>query len=151
MQATWGQTMRKVFTFGTVEDFWCLYNNILGPSRLAAGSDLHLFREGIEPKWEDPSCAAGGKWTFMLSKSAGGAALDAHWLHVVLSCIGEQFEDGDEICGVVANIRVRDTFKISLWTRTAANEAVQVALGRRLKEIFQLGDSVTMGFITHVR
>ena len=29
-----------------------LYNNIIPPSRLSPGSDLHLFREGIEPKWE---------------------------------------------------------------------------------------------------
>jgi translation initiation factor 4E len=38
-----------------------LYNNIIPPSRLSPGSDLHLFREGIEPKWEDPRCEHGGK------------------------------------------------------------------------------------------
>ena len=52
-QATWGQTLRSVYTFNTVEDFWCLYNNILTPSRLIMGTDFHLYKEGIEPTWED--------------------------------------------------------------------------------------------------
>lgn len=43
----------------------------------------------------------------------------------LLGCIGEQFDDGDEICGVVVNVRARGD-RICLWTRTASNEAVQV-------------------------
>merc|ERR1712118_34579 len=50
---TWGQTLRSVHTFNSVEDFWCLYNNIVPPSRLVHGADLHLFKEGVEPKWEE--------------------------------------------------------------------------------------------------
>lgn len=39
--------------------------------------------------------------------------------------IGEQFDCGDEICGAVINVRVRQE-KIALWTRNAANETAQV-------------------------
>ncbi len=46
-------------------------------------------------------------------------------LSQLLGCIGEQFDDGDEICGVVVNVRGRGD-RICLWTRTASNEAVQV-------------------------
>ena len=63
-----------------------LYNNILPPSRLATGADIHLFREGIEPKWEDPACAGGGKWSFLIPRGSSGSAaqlLDTNWLHVV--------------------------------------------------------------------
>lgn len=42
----------------------------------------------------------------------------------VLACIGEQFTDGDEICGVAVNVRAKGD-RIELWTRTAANEAKQ--------------------------
>ena len=52
-QTTWGQTLRSVYTFDSIEDFWCLYNKILSPSKLIMGTDFHLFKEGIEPKWED--------------------------------------------------------------------------------------------------
>lgn len=42
-----------------------------------------------------------------------------------MALIGEQFDEGDEICGVVASVRQRHD-KLSLWTRNAANEAAQV-------------------------
>lgn len=45
----------------------------------------------------------------------------------LMALIGEQFDDGAEICGVVASIRQRQD-KLALWTRTASNEAVQVIL-----------------------
>lgn len=146
-QSQWGQTLRAVYTFDTVEDFWCLYNNIIPPSRLSNGSDLHLFREGVEPKWEDPMCEGGGKWTAVIPK-ANPQLLDSNWLHAVLACVGEQFDDGDEVCGVVVNVRPKQN-RISMWTRTASNEAAQVAIGKQLKEIFGMPDTVRMGFLVH--
>lgn len=43
----------------------------------------------------------------------------------LMALIGEQFEEAEEICGVVASVRPRQD-KLALWTRTASNEAVQV-------------------------
>lgn len=45
----------------------------------------------------------------------------------VLACIGEQFSEGDEICGVAVNIRNKGD-RIEMWTKTSSNEAVQVSL-----------------------
>jgi hypothetical protein len=39
--------------------------------------------------------------------------------------IGEQFDEGDEICGAVVSVRAKQD-KISIWTRTASNETAQV-------------------------
>lgn len=50
---------------------------------------------------------------------------DAHVHMQVLACIGEQFTEGDEVCGVAVNIRGKGD-RIDLWTKTAANEAAQV-------------------------
>ncbi|KAL6774336.1 EIF4E [Auxenochlorella protothecoides x Auxenochlorella symbiontica] len=150
-QAQWGKTLRPVYTFGTVEEFWGLYNNILPPSRLAVGADIHLFRDGIEPKWEDPACANGGKWSFLIPRGGSPSAaqlLDTNWLHVILACIGEQFDDGEEICGGVVNVRAKQ-YRIALWTRTAANEAVQVAIAKQLKEVLQMSDHAKIGFMAH--
>lgn len=44
----------------------------------------------------------------------------------VLACIGEQFTEGDEICGVAVNVRAKGD-RIELWTKTSSNEAVQVS------------------------
>ena len=83
---TWGQTLRSVYTFGTVEEFWCLFNNIIPPSALMHGADFHVFKHGVEPKWEDPICASGGKWTCPVPRGQDSKShLDALWLHVLLA------------------------------------------------------------------
>ena len=46
----------------------------------------------------------------------------------VLACIGEQFEESDEVCGVTVNIR-NGKNRIEMWTKTAANEALQARAG----------------------
>jgi translation initiation factor 4E len=58
-----------------------LYNNIKQPSYLQPGADFHLFKKGIEPKWEDPRCASGGKWTVTVKGDKG--LIDQYWLHAV--------------------------------------------------------------------
>ena len=45
------------------------------------GTDFHLFKEGIEPKWEDENCANGGKWTYLFPKSRSVGELDEYWLN----------------------------------------------------------------------
>eukprot|EP00249_Psilotum_nudum_P004651 c18158_g2_i1 orf=188-835(+) len=145
-QTTWGSSLRPVYTFKTVEDFWCLYNNVLQPSRLIAGADFHCFKAGIEPKWEDPKCTNGGKWTVNCSKGLNKSTLDAYWLHTLLAMIGEQFDEGDEVCGAVVNVRGRQD-KIALWTKTASNEAAQVSIGKQWKELLDFNDKI--GFIFH--
>lgn len=43
----------------------------------------------------------------------------------VMATIGEQFTEGDEICGVAVNIRQKGD-RIEMWTKTSSNEAAQV-------------------------
>lgn len=141
-QAAWGSSIRPVYTFSTVQDFWSLYNNIRHPSNLMIGSDLYCFKEKIEPKWEDPVCADGGKWTVNCSRGKS----DILWLYTLLALIGEQFDYGDEICGAVVNVR-KNQERISIWTKNAANEAVQMSIGKQWKEFLDYNESI--GFIVH--
>ena len=60
--------------------FFSVYNNIHHPSKLALRADLYCFKHHIEPKWEDPVCANGGKWTVNFSRGKS----DNGWLYTVL-------------------------------------------------------------------
>nr|XP_027116632.1 eukaryotic translation initiation factor-like [Coffea arabica] len=140
--AAWGSSLRKLYTFDTVEEFWSLYDQIFRPSKLVINADFHLFKAGIEPKWEDPECAGGGKWTVTSNRKAN---LDNMWLETLMALIGEQFDEADEICGVVASVRQRQD-KISLWTKTATNEAAQMSIGRKWKEILDVTDKISYSF-----
>ncbi|KAL3582604.1 hypothetical protein D5086_016936 [Populus alba] len=124
--AAWGTCLRKVFK----------------PSKLPGNADFHLFKDGIEPKWEDPVCASGGKWSVTSSRKAD---LDTMWLETLMALIGEQFDEPDEICGVVASVRQRQD-KLALWTKAAANEAAQMSIGRKWKEIIDVNDKITYSF-----
>ena len=66
----------------------------------------------------------------------------------LLACIGEQFTEGDEICGVVVNMRAKQD-KICLWTKSAANEAAQVNVGKQFKSFLEYDQKI--GFLSHVR
>lgn len=148
-QDTWGSSLRSVYTFDTVEDFWCLYNNIKPPSWVSSGADFHLFKKGIEPKWEDPRCEHGGKWTVLVPKGPNTKqTMDTYWLNAMMACIGEQFAEGDEICGIVVNVRARQD-RLCMWTKTASNEAAQVSIAKQLKSTLGIEDSTKIGFLVH--
>ncbi|XP_026662176.1 eukaryotic translation initiation factor 4E-1-like [Phoenix dactylifera] len=100
-QAAWGSSIRPVHTFSTVE------------------GDFSRFKYKIEPKWEDPVCANGGKWTISYSRGK----VDTWWLYT-LAILGEQFDHGEEICGAVVNVRAKQE-KISIWMKNGLNEAAQ--------------------------
>jgi len=142
-QAAWGSSLRPIYTFATVEEFWSVYNNIHHPSKLGHGADFYCFKHKIEPKWEDPVCANGGKWTITFFNRGRS---DTFWLYTLLAMIGEQFDHGDEICGAVVNVRARQE-KISIWTKDASNEAAQMSIGKQWKEFLDYNE--TIGFIFH--
>jgi len=66
----------------------------------------------------------------------------------LLAAVGEQFAEGDEVCGVVVNVRQKQD-KVCLWTRTASDEAAQVSVGKQLKALLDLDSSERIGFIVH--
>jgi translation initiation factor 4E len=53
-------------------------------SELSQSANFHLFKQGIEPSWEDPSNQHGGKWAFSISKNKRGPELNNFWLLTVL-------------------------------------------------------------------
>jgi len=137
-------------TFDTVEDFWRLYNNIYPASQISQGSDYHLFKDKIEPKWEDAANQKGGKWVVTLPKTKGKEYLDKVWLYLVLACIGEGFADNqnDEICGCVVSVR-KSQDKIALWTKCATNEAVVRGIGKHLRQLLELPEHHQLGYQAH--
>jgi len=122
---TWTDQQLLVHEFSTVEEFWCMYNNIHYPSEIGF-ADYSLFKKGILPAWEDPICMHGGRWLCKLPPKY--KTLDEIWLHLVLAMIGENFEHGDKVCGSVVSARARAT-KVALWISTGdEREARKIGL-----------------------
>ena len=138
-----------ITTFGFVEDFWALFNHIQPASKLPAGCDYSLFKEGIEPKWEDKANKDGGRWLISLDKTQRHSQLDSFWIETLLLLIGEAFDDdSDEICGAVVNIRGKGD-KLSIWTADGTKKDAVMNIGRKIKERLGIPPKVTIAYQSH--
>lgn len=147
--ASWGDYLQKVTEFDTVEDFWRIFNNIKPASNLPAGSNYHLFKEGIEPKWEDVANSKGGKWVVGIPNSKNRKEIvDQVWLFAILAVIGESYEAAEEVCGIVVSMRKAQD-RLALWTRDWKNEHVIKNLGRQLRASVELPENLTIGYLSH--
>uniref|UniRef100_A0A3Q2XM97 Eukaryotic translation initiation factor 4ea n=1 Tax=Hippocampus comes TaxID=109280 RepID=A0A3Q2XM97_HIPCM len=137
---TWQANLRLISKFDTVEDFWALYNHIQLSSNLMSGCDYSLFKDGIEPMWEDERNRRGGRWLITLSKQQRKADLDRFWLETLLCLVGEAFDDhSDDVCGAVINVRSKGD-KIAIWTTDKL---------RVYKERLGVPSKVVIGYQSH--
>eukprot|EP00804_Cyclotella_cryptica_P025897 CCRYP_002741-RB/>CCRYP_002741-RB protein AED:0.04 eAED:0.04 QI:362/1/1/1/1/1/2/244/263 len=138
--------VKIIGTVHTVEQFWSLYDHLVRPSSLPTTTDYHCFREGIQPTWEDPSNARGGKWIVRLKKGLASR----YWEEIVLAMIGGQFSQvpSDEICGAVVSIRFSEDI-VSVWNKTANSREITERVRDAIKRILHLPNSVHMEYKPH--
>ncbi|WFD29865.1 eukaryotic translation initiation factor 4E [Malassezia sp. CBS 17886] len=164
---SWGANLHRVVDIQSVEAFWGLYNNIVPPSNLPQSANYYLFKEGIQPAWEDPANGNGGKWSVQLPREKHRGQIDKLWLYTMLAAIGETLETPaadtqpptsplDElVTGVILQARP-NFYRLSVWTRRADDWDVELpegaevpeslAVGRRLVEIGRFFKSEIMGY-----
>ncbi|KAJ3435166.1 eukaryotic translation initiation factor 4e-1 [Anaeramoeba flamelloides] len=141
----WGEDLVKIIEFQTIEEFWGMYENLAKISKTKNGTNFHLFKTGIKPAWEDPKNINGGKWNLRINRSV--LKLDEMWLNTILSAIGENYDDDDEVCGAVVSIR-NNGDRIALWTKTASNKEMQMSIGKKWKEELNLR-GIRLSYLIH--
>lgn len=114
---SYASVLKRLGEFGTVQEFW-RYMNHIEVSNLPTGSNLRMFKSGIEPTWEDPANASGGKYVFEVPS---GVAIREAWTYTLLALVGETFENNDSICGAVLSLRARNLSTINIWNANAYN------------------------------
>ncbi|XP_043274104.1 eukaryotic translation initiation factor 4E-1A-like isoform X3 [Venturia canescens] len=146
---SWKESQREIISFDTAEDFWSLYNHIKPASELKHGSDYSLFKQGIQPMWEDDANKRGGRWLLQLEKKQRNTDLDHFWLEILLCMIGEAFNGySDDICGAVVNVRTKGD-KLGIWTADTSRSQSVIEIGRKLKERLRIASKVTIGYQAH--
>jgi translation initiation factor 4E len=102
--------------------------HLKNPADIPQGANYHLFKEGIKPMWEDPANQRGGKWTSTYPKQARSAILNKAWFDTISAVLGEQFENGDDITGIVISMRKMGD-RIAIWTKTCDNKEKTMKTG----------------------
>ncbi|KAG0207927.1 Eukaryotic translation initiation factor 4E type 2 [Mortierella sp. NVP41] len=137
-------SMKKIATFGSVEDFWAVYSHLKRPHELPNVSDYHLFKQGVRPVWEDATNINGGKWIVRLKKGLASR----YWENLVMAVIGDQFDVGSEICGVVLSIRGGEDI-LSLWNQSAHEGRINLKIRDTMKRVLNLPAETIMEYKTH--
>ena len=120
--------MKKIVDFSTVEGFWVCYCHLARPSTLPSPTDLHLFKEGTRPLWEDSVNCKDSKWIIQFKKVVSGR----FWEDLVLALVSDQLDYGDNICSAVLSIRFNEDI-LSVWNRNALDHQAVMALRDSIK------------------
>eukprot|EP00850_Spirogloea_muscicola_P004064 SM000017S02804 [mRNA] locus=s17:383626:385920:- [translate_table: standard] len=142
--ASYEDSVRKIHDFSTVEGFWGCYCHLVRPAGLPPQTDLHLFKDGIKPLWEDAANHSGGKWIARFRKGLVGR----FWEELVLALVGDQLEQGESVCGAVLSIRTGDDI-VSVWNRDASDSQAVMQLRDSIKKHLQLPPSYVMEYKPH--
>ncbi|CAB4316242.1 unnamed protein product [Prunus armeniaca] len=127
-----------------VEGFWVCYCHLARPATLPSPTDLHLFKDGIRPLWEDSANCHGGKWIIRFKKAVSGR----FWEDLVLALVGDQLDYGENICGAVLSIRFNEDI-LSVWNRNASDHQAVMALRDAIKRNLKLPHSYLMEYKPH--
>lgn len=94
------------------------------------GTNMHVFREGIHPVWEDPAFEKGCSFSLRSQKFQSSK----YWEDLLLATLGEQFETPDFVLGVVLKLRPQFD-KLDVWLRDHTNEAAVASTRATLIEL----------------
>jgi translation initiation factor 4E len=137
-------TIKKVATFSTVEEFWVAYSHVMRPNKLSHGCDYHVFRTGIRPLWEDEQNRQGGKWVIRVKKNATCKL----WEDLLLAVIGQVFCLPDEINGCVLSVRSHEDV-ISLWNSHSEVNIGYNQISQTLREVMGVPPSYPLRYKKH--
>ena len=141
----YNESTKQIETFGSIEQFWAIYDHIARPNDFKVTTDYHLFKKGIKPTWEDPANNSGGKWMVRLKKGLASR----YWEELVLAIIGEQFDVGQEICGAVVSVRNSEDI-ISVWNRNSDNKEATNKIRDQMRRILKLPVFIQIEYKKHV-
>jgi len=141
----------------SIADFWQQICNVPMPTELKVCNreDMYFFRGGIEPEWEDPSANGGGIFKLELSeKPHRNALINNLWYELLMAVVGERFDSGKMITGVVFSRRQKED-RICIWTRNLSEQGetiereIKKKLAEQFREFLGIGQGGNLQYITH--
>lgn len=131
-----------VFRVDSIPTFWKVMNNISSPTEMPL-STLYLFRDGIDPKWEDPANRNGG----IIKVRVTPTQVDEAWELLLCRTIGDSWSAAvrETVNGVVLKVRDR-AYWLELWV-TKDSSALQHDLAELWRPV--LGSSFVITYLTH--
>ncbi|KAI4838940.1 eukaryotic translation initiation factor 4E [Plasmodium brasilianum] len=145
---------RPLAKFNSVQKFWQLWNRLPQPSdlltqrcmkRLSDDGELRIvdalmiFRDNIQPMWEDPANCGGGHFEYkILPKDFPYSQIDEFWNNLVLAIVGCSLKYYNLITGIrlVDKLSVSrfGHIRIEIWYTTITEDTTLSNLRKDLEE-----------------
>mmetsp|Transcript_10448 Transcript_10448/g.17859 ORF Transcript_10448/g.17859 Transcript_10448/m.17859 type:complete len:428 (+) Transcript_10448:37-1320(+) len=107
--------------FDSIEAFWELFAKHRF-SDMPDRTSIHVFKDDIQPLWEDPKNLCGGHFK-LIAKSQH--TTESAWLDVVLNLIGEQFPHRDLVNGASVLANRSGNSLVKIWISIVKKPVVQ--------------------------
>ena len=143
--------MHEVYSFGTLEHFWQMYNNLHNVEEIMPNTDYMMFKKGIRPEWEDADNREGGKWVVTLPiQEDMEEECEQAWTKSLVSMISNSIdaEDMAQINGIVLSVREKH-LRLSLWCAISKDEQILKSIGRSFKSWCGFHDKFRFNFMLH--
>ncbi|KAJ1605158.1 translation initiation factor if-4E [Cryptosporidium canis] len=145
---------KPVAKFSSVQQFWWLWHHIPQPSELLRGKRMVressdgskcavdaviLFKEGIQPMWEDPMNATGGHIHFRAwQASVIPGELDTMWNNLVLAVIGGSLKSSSIVNGIRLVDKLggnKGNIRVEIWFSDFSNQTAHHALLQEIETL----------------
>lgn len=113
------------------------------PENLPVGCKFSVFQEGIKPAWEDKANEGGGGFILRVKKNYA----NKFWEDLLLSFIGEQCDENDDICGLNLKVNANDV-NIQIWISNVDDE-VRGYIHEWIKITLGFYDKIDIEFRNH--
>ncbi|KAF9326165.1 hypothetical protein BG006_010379 [Podila minutissima] len=113
VQDAYSSAITPLFTCHTVPQFatsWKYVRERVRPATMKVNQNLHWFKKGIKPMWEDPQNKYGGRLTLCPPR----ALLDVVWETVLILMAGDVLDHHGEGTGAVFARRARGD-RVEVW------------------------------------
>jgi len=109
-----------------------------------------FFKSDVKPEWEDAKNKNGGKWVVTIEKAhMKDLSAQSLWEDALLGLVGCNYEEMDEINGIVLSLRER-FIRFSLWVKKeeAAKEIIK-KIGLCFRSICKIPTSIKVIYQLH--
>ena len=141
---SWEENQCKVKTVSYFEDML-----MERTSNLSDGSDYSLFKDGINPNWDDCRNAPGGRWIISLERRQR-KDLDEYWRKIIMFLVEANIPDKETeiVNGAVVNIRKKGD-RLAVWLADCRDMNIVTDIGNRIKSILGRSTVNTIQFHIH--
>ncbi|KAG0437348.1 Eukaryotic translation initiation factor NCBP [Dictyocoela muelleri] len=120
--------LKHVCTITTVENLSFFLRHLCPIDDLPCITDINIFKEGIQPLWEDENNICGGKWIMKIKKEVAQRLFE----RLLVRMAARPFENFD-INGIVLSVRYRHAI-LAIWTRDTSNDESYINIVDEIKK-----------------